>query len=225
MLHSHPMLSPLRFRWNCSPSIKEKKRKFLRTKMKKEKVFGIGLSRTGTTSLSEALTILGYKSWHFPGPLLTIDHGELRLNYNRIKYWDAINDTPISRFYRELDQLFPNSKFILTIRDTNEWLQSMKVLCRDPSENQEINQLHKDLYGNDTFDHVKFEKAYLNHLNSVIAYFKNRKNDLLVINICSGEGWEKLCHFLSTEVPNVPFPKKHVSINSILGKACSRSPL
>ena len=40
------------------------------------KIFGIGLSKTGTTSLASALGILGFKTWDYPG-LTTYTPGDL----------------------------------------------------------------------------------------------------------------------------------------------------
>jgi hypothetical protein len=37
-------------------------------------------------------------------------------------------------------------------------------------------------------------------------YFRERPDDLLVLNICAGEGWERLCPFLGQDVPGIPFP-------------------
>src|SRR2546428_3527983 len=39
---------------------------------------------------------------------------------------DALTDTPIPSFYRELDTRFPGSKFIPTARDSEGWLKSRK---------------------------------------------------------------------------------------------------
>ena len=55
------------------------------------KVFGIGLSKTGTTSLNEALGILGLKSKHY------------FFNLDQIEELDAATDLPIARAFRELD--------------------------------------------------------------------------------------------------------------------------
>ena len=33
--------------------------------------------------------------------------------------------------------------------------------------------------------------------------------DLLIIDITKGEGWEKLCLFLNKEIPNTEFPHRH----------------
>ena len=68
------------------------------------KIFGIGLSKTGTTSLARALEILGYKtrdyigvSSYTRGELSSIDLAEIEAN-------DAFTDTPIPSFYKELDR-------------------------------------------------------------------------------------------------------------------------
>ena len=80
----------------------------------KSKIFGIGLSKTGTTSLARALEILGYKTRDYlgvtrysSGDLSSIDLDEIETN-------DAFTDTPVPSFYRELDSRYPGSKFILT---------------------------------------------------------------------------------------------------------------
>jgi hypothetical protein len=33
------------------------------------------------------------------------------------------------------------------------------------------------------------------------------------MNICDGEGWEKLCSFLNKPIPDVPFPKENITEN------------
>ncbi|MBU1849693.1 MAG: hypothetical protein KKH40_03100, partial [Nanoarchaeota archaeon] len=49
-------------------------------------------------------------------------------------------------------------------------------------------------------------EEYYQHHEDVLSYFKNRPQDLLVINVCAGDGWEKLCSFLKLPVPNKLFP-------------------
>ncbi|MBL0299362.1 MAG: hypothetical protein IPQ21_19985 [Betaproteobacteria bacterium] len=39
---------------------------------------------------------------------------------------EALTDTPIPSFYRELDRRYPGAKFILTVRDMESWLLSCK---------------------------------------------------------------------------------------------------
>ena len=37
-------------------------------------------------------------------------------------------------------------------------------------------------------------------------YFAGRPDDLLVMSVTEGEGWEVLCPFLGHAVPEAPFP-------------------
>lgn len=37
-------------------------------------------------------------------------------------------------------------------------------------------------------------------------HFKDRQNDLLVVDFTQGAGWEELCGFLGRDVPDIPFP-------------------
>ena len=53
-----------------------------------------------------------------------------------------------------------------------------------------------------------FSILYDNHLRNVKYYFKDRKRDLLIIDICGGEGWEKLCQFLGKDIPEASFPNR-----------------
>ena len=178
------------------------------------KIFGIGLSKTGTTSLARALEILGYRTKDFigvkeyrPGRLDCIDLDVIDAN-------DAFTDTPIPSFYRELDQRYPNSKFILTIRDMDGWLKSCKKQFTRALANKETaanNSILVAMYGESVFEKEKFESGYWCYVNGVYDYFRDRKEDLLVLDICANEGWDKLCAFLGQPIPEVSFPKANVS--------------
>ena len=65
-------------------------------------------------------------------------------------------------------------------------------------------------YGGLAFeDESRLSGIYDRHIQAVLSYFKDRPNDLLVINITEGEGWEKLCPFLSKPIPSTAFPNIH----------------
>ena len=49
-------------------------------------------------------------------------------------------------------------------------------------------------------------EIYNKHNQEVKAYFKNRPNDLLVVDFTTGAGWEELCNFLQVPIPEIPFP-------------------
>ena len=90
-------------------------------------VFGVGLSKTGTSSLSVALENLGYPSshWHYPKSILRYQEGALQVNPNKLLVeFSAYTDTPIARTFKLLDSAFPGSKFILTVREENSWFES-----------------------------------------------------------------------------------------------------
>ena len=74
--------------------------------------WGIGLSRTGTTSFCEALRLLGYKN---------VVHNP---EYAELKDLNGGSDLGVIVFYKYLDYKFPGSKFVLTLRDDLEsWLR------------------------------------------------------------------------------------------------------
>lgn len=178
------------------------------------KVFGIGLSKTGTTSLAKALEILGYKTLDNPGIERYLAGNIDSLNKELLDTYEAITDTPIPSFYRELDQHYPNSKFILTIRDMNDWLLSCKKQFTPKladKQNTAHNNLFMDLYQTTVFDEEKFRSGYQKFVSSVLEYFSDRQGDLLVFDVSAGHGWVELCSFLEKPLPNVQFPKANVT--------------
>ena len=180
----------------------------------RSKVFGIGLSKTGTTSLAQALQILGYRTKDNMG-VTKYAAGDLScLDLSMVEVFDALTDTPIPSFYRELDAKFPGSKFILTVRDSPGWLTSCrKQFTQRLAEKQTDahRRLFVDLYGTEVFDEALFANGYERFVKGVNDYFKDRQHDLLAINVTDGEGWDKLCPFLGRPEPDVIFPKANVT--------------
>lgn len=183
-------------------------------KARTAKVFGIGLSKTGTTSLARALETLGYKTRDYIGISKYIAGDLSSIDLREIDEHDAFTDTPIPSFYKELDTAYPNSKFILTTRNMDDWLKSCgkqftkRIVGR---QNEATSQLHTDLYGCFEFDTEKYASGYTRFVNGVLDYFRDRPQDLLVIDICGGEHWQNLCDFLDKPLPDTPFPLTNVS--------------
>lgn len=174
------------------------------------KVFGIGAHKTGTSSLAEALNILGIRTNHWK------HHNEIsddiknnNFKLRTLEYFDAVCDNPIPSIYKELDIAYPNSKFILTIRDEEKWIASLE-------EHTGIN--YQDLpdglkyarflfYGIWYYDRDIYLRRYREHNRDVQNYFRNRPDDLLIMNITIGNGWKELCNFLGvSEQPVQNFP-------------------
>lgn len=158
------------------------------------KIFGIGLTRTGTTSLTEALKILGYSAVHCP------------MSYEEIDKHDSSTDTAVAARFEFLDLLYPNSKFILTFRDLDSWIES--AASEDRFESDPIWKLEtrSKLWGSFIFDKEKFIKGYHEHHSKVLHYFRSRPNDFLILDLKATDKFEKLCLFLNKPRPNVDYP-------------------
>jgi Sulfotransferase domain len=185
------------------------------------RVFGIGLSRTGTTSLTRALRILGYRSLHYPDDertreeiLAFLSTGDpLRLSI--LERFDAVTDTPICATFEALDPAYPGSTFILTTREKHAWLDScrrywadwIEPILREPGpEATYMSAIHERLYGTAGFDPDRFSTAYDDYQRRVGEHFRERPADLLTVDICGGDGWDPLCGFLNAPIPRTEFP-------------------
>jgi hypothetical protein len=188
------------------------------------RIFGIGLTRTGTTSLTGALDVLGYRTFHFPADdatreritaLLTKGGDCVRLPL--LERIDVATDTPICASFEALDAGYPGSKFILTTRDRQPWLDSCEQLWsswatpylrQHPGEPLAVflQAINEALYGGSTFDRERFSRAYDDYQERVRRHFRDRPDDLLTVDICAGAGWEPLCGFLKLPIPKVQFP-------------------
>lgn len=184
------------------------------------KIFCIGLNKTGTSSLHEAFKILNIKSIHYRDkkgidikkslihnhlnnlPVLTgIDH------YEAFSDWDEAPYTV--EIFKKIDKQYPNTKFILNIRDKEDWLNSRE-------KHVKRNQERKKKYPEKnitwlTIDRTAWEQQFDQHYGEAFQYFKDRPEDLLVFDVTKGDGWEKLCPFLNLPIPKRPFPKKNTA--------------
>jgi hypothetical protein len=187
-------------------------------KTRVNKVFGIGLSKTGTTSLAVALRRLGVKTADFPYDDATcreLERGEYRLKL--FERYDALTDTPAAAFFAQFDGTYAASKFVLTVRDKPSWLRSVEAHWAFTNE-WEKHHLYGDftrmknfirsaMYGCLDFNAERYGWVYDRHERCVLEHFANRPNDLLVLDVCSGEGYGKLCPFLGLPTLDEPFPK------------------
>ena len=192
------------------------------------KVFGIGLSKTGTTSLDKALNMLGIKSKHCPTHDTTyIELVSGKYDLTILSQYDALTDIVASPFYAEFDKVYPKSLFILTIRDVNDWLVSMKKHIEKTllngrwidyvnSKNVPLQPggrkcakmwsfLHAANDGCLTYSEDRLKRCFELHTANVTKYFEGTGR-LLIVDICNGEGWEKLCPFLGKNTPALSFP-------------------
>lgn len=177
--------------------------------LRRGKVFGIGLGKTGTTSLAKAMKILGYSAKHGPR---TVDE---------IEAYEFTNDIGVAWRFRLLDHVYPDAKFILTIRDTESWLRSCTSHARRVGVRVALRRLESRFmcFGRTDFEEEHFRHRFEYHNADVVRHFGDRSDRLLVLNICGGEGWSRLCPFLGLPVPPVPFPRANQSGQSQVGGA------
>jgi len=177
------------------------------SKQARLKVFGIGLAKTGTTSLHFALEMLGFRSIHASTFVARIVKQEIRNRKALLSTieneYDAFSDWPISYLYRLLDRRFPDSKFILTVRNARDRYHSAR-------RHIEEDQLRRAKGLPHAWIDIEPESEFITeselHTAKVKKYFQHRPNDLLVMRIVEGEGWTPLCDFLGVAVPIQRFP-------------------
>lgn len=186
------------------------------------RIFGIGLHKTATTSLHHAFETLGYDSWHWSSAhaAKAIWRETNNLSYSpTLERYQALCDLPIPILYEQLDGAYPNSKFILTVRDEQQWLDAVERHF-DPLRNKWVpgwnqdpftHRIHNLLYGQRDFDPKVFLARYRQHNLEVNKYFRYRSEDLLTMHMDRGAGWPELCGFLDLPIPTSPYPQANNS--------------
>ena len=178
-----------------------------------QKIFGLGLPKSGTTTLHRALEILGYSSIHNPGDSATarqLRNGDYNLSI--LEHYDAVMDNPIPAVFAQLDECWPGSKFILTIRPIEEWLKSSKNAgfnqkYATPKVGSTVEFHNTLLFGCNGFCESRYKWVYESHHSLVLDYFTGAKADqLLILDLGKKASWHELCEFLGVQVPDQPFP-------------------
>jgi hypothetical protein len=188
-------------------------------------VIGTGVGRTGTYSLKLAINQLGL------GPCFHME--EVILNMprqvplwsaalNGAPDWQAIYegypsavDWPTAGFFRELCEVYPSAKFVLTQRSPESWVDSFcgtiyELLAgRDqaPPEMRDWLEMSAGVIARtgfpDGLDRDALMEAFVAHNDAVRATIPS--GQLLVFEV--KQGWGPLCEFLGVPIPDGPFPR------------------
>lgn len=163
------------------------------------KLFIIGLPRTGTTSISVALLDYGYSVAH------------TAFTQHAFELADVVSDAPCFSDYHQLDLLFPDSKFVYLERDLNAWLISVRRLLFkmrfnlidksghfNPVLKRSFYEVFGELSDVNLLDDDYLSNCYYSHREGVLKYFKNRE-DFLNINISEPGSLSELLMFLGVE--------------------------
>ena len=179
-----------------------------------QKVLGIGLPKTGTTTLGRCLQRFGYKHRTFDMDLAAeVKRNNLTNALAEARKFESFEDWPWFMIFRELDEMFPNSKFILTIRkDTGTYVKSLQG--HHEREGIRSPGFVKPRWWDVVFgvepadwDYEKSAARYERHNQTVLEYFGGRRGrDLLVVCWEHGDGWKQLAEFLNKSCPHEPFP-------------------
>jgi hypothetical protein len=186
----------------------------------RSKVFGIGLHKTGTSSLQAALAILDYRvagrrlAGRHRKPLVKLVRAG---RVNEVIEWtlrdEAFADFPYPLIFRDLYQHYGrNAKFILTTRRSAEvWYESV---CEHSRTSR--------LFGGQRLTYgfyrpfgrkAQYVAFYEKHNEIVRQYFEANGATDLLLEVCwdAGDGWDKLCAFLGAPIPECPFPHRNKS--------------
>lgn len=124
---------------------------------KKKKFFGIGFNKIGTTTLEEVFKKLKYNIPNQQDQEYMLRDAFFLKDIKKIKkfidQYDFFQDLPISQLsnYVILDYLYPNAKFILTIRDEDKWVCSLqrfmaKILSVHNPQVKNIDDITKQMF-------------------------------------------------------------------------------
>jgi hypothetical protein len=194
-------------------------------------IIGPGFGRTGTNSLKIALEHLGFGRCHHMF--------EVRDNPEKLSEWQALArgdsvdwdqvfdgyrsqvDWPGARYWRELAAHFPKAKVVLTVRDPDEWFDSVQativpfLAARGKHPAPHVNAIAEmghqaivvPIFDDRMTDRAHATRVFKEHIAEVQSEISPDR--LLTFDL--RDGWEPLCEFLQVDLPDIPFPKTNSS--------------
>ena len=188
--------------------------------MKAFKVIGVGLNKTGTTTLAECLQVLGYRK-HVSvrrDLLASYRRGEMEPIFQVVEENESFEDWPYPLMYKELFFRFgERARYVLTRRkDAQAWLESLKRHSLRTTPDKHLRLLaygYSYPHGAEAYHLDLYER----HNRQVRDFFREQKAEHLLLELCweEGDGWEKLCGFLNEPVPSAALPHANVGARPI----------
>ena len=184
-------------------------------------VIGTGWGRTGTDSMREALTILGFGPCHHMVEIIAnpaLRDAWRALARGATPDWDFLFagyrscvDWPSAAYWRELVALHPQARVILTARPVASWWESFAAtllpgITGNPDPDSLVHTLiaAQELQGRPgDRDHVM--ALYQAHVAEVVATVPPGR--LLIHQ--PADGWAPLCAHLGVPVPDMPYPRRN----------------
>lgn len=163
---------------------------FLLKSSYESKVFCVGFNKTGTTTLGKSFELLGYRNSSFNKNVWRNYY--LKGRIGKVLYYtskfDSFDDLPWLKedLIPILDETFPGSKFVYLERSIDNWKNSIsKWTYKKKGYYPDLDSLLDD---------------YNCHREFILDYFKNRTNDLLILQVDDPKGFEKLSIFLDKPI-------------------------
>jgi hypothetical protein len=178
------------------------------------RIIGIGLNKTGTTTLAAAGAQLGWtRQVSCRRDLLArYRGGDAACVLEAVAAHDLCEDWPWPLAFREILAHFGDScRYVLTMRATPDiWLQSLKAHAERVSPTMHCRLLaygHAYPHGRER-EHLDF---YQRHADAVRMHFANLGASHLLWEACweAGDGWDGLSQFLGVAAPSTPFPHEN----------------
>ena len=190
------------------------------------KVIGAGLGRTGTTSLKIALErLLGEPCYHMTEVFNNLDHIPLWRQatlagepdwHVMFKNYSATVDWPAASFWPELCRAFPEAMVILSIRDPDEWWESVSntiFIDHNPVPETDWQDMWFDLVAHRFTRQLDNRKACIDKFQQHYDNVRQTVPSGRLLEWSVREGWQPICERLELPVPPEPFPHSNTKQN------------
>lgn len=198
----------------------------------KQKIFIVGRNKTGTTSLTQEFIEQGFIVGNEKMAQKLLRDPYYRDDFEPIVKFcytaQVFQDVPFSwpNTYIHLDKAFPNSKFILSIRDPEQWYNSMvnHMARRITNSNRiptvkELKEFRDGYYWKsmvknqfapleEPFNKEAQIKSFNAYNRTIIEYFENT-GKLLVLDVSEVNDYSRFCNFIGIHQIKDSFPWKN----------------
>lgn len=184
-----------------------------------DKVFGVGLPKTGTTTLGAMLRRLGYNHAPYDRQLiLRYLEGDRSALAVAIERYDSFEDWPWPLAYAELAEFAPDAAFILTVRkDAPTWIGSatkhsaVSAVQADATKRRIQTEVVQRVFGAGSPEThpEQWMAAYQDHNARVRRFFDSRADRFIELCWETGQGWPELCAFLGHPIVDESLPHEN----------------
>ncbi len=185
------------------------------------KVIGTGFGRTGTDSMRTALNMLGFGPTHHMFEIM--EHPQQKERWRALALgaepdWDLLFegynsciDWPSAYYWRELIEVYPEAKVLLTWRTPESWWSSFeKTIVAGIKSSEDPQSLGRTLIEGEIFDGRMADRAHAiaTYEANVAAVLDTVPKDRLLVHKL-GDGWVPLCAHLGVPVPEEDYPNRN----------------